>query len=80
MVIFKYFLLLLVVVVVEEFVVRVFQGGKVTVPKRLRELFNVENGDYSALSPAFANFYFCLENDFVNASYYGFEVRCHIVF
>jgi len=34
------------VVVVEEFVVRVFKGGKVTVPKRLRELFNVEDGDY----------------------------------
>ena len=33
-------------VVVEEFVVRVFKGGKVTVPKRLRELFNVEDGDY----------------------------------
>jgi len=37
---FKYFLLF--VVVVEEFVVRVFKGGKVAVPKRLRELFGVE--------------------------------------
>jgi bifunctional DNA-binding transcriptional regulator/antitoxin component of YhaV-PrlF toxin-antitoxin module len=35
---------LLFVVVVEEFVVRVFKGGKVTVPKRLRELFGVEDG------------------------------------
>ena len=33
-------------VVVEEFVARVFQGGKVTVPKRLRELFGIEDGDY----------------------------------
>lgn len=33
----------------EEFVVRVFQGGKVTVPKRLRELFGVEDGDYVRL-------------------------------
>ena len=33
----------------EEFVARVFQGGKVTVPKRLRELFDVEDGDYVRL-------------------------------
>lgn len=33
----------------EEFVVRVFKGGKVTVPKRLRELFSVEDGDYVRL-------------------------------
>jgi bifunctional DNA-binding transcriptional regulator/antitoxin component of YhaV-PrlF toxin-antitoxin module len=39
----------LFVVVVEEFVVRVFKGGKVTVPKRLRELFGVEDGDYVRL-------------------------------
>ena len=38
------------VVVVEEFVVRVFKGGKVTVPKRLRELFGVEDGDYVRLA------------------------------
>ena len=25
---------------------RVFQGGKVTIPKRLRELLEVEDGDY----------------------------------
>jgi bifunctional DNA-binding transcriptional regulator/antitoxin component of YhaV-PrlF toxin-antitoxin module len=31
---------------VEEFVARVFAGGKVTVPKRLRELLGVEDGDY----------------------------------
>jgi len=31
---------------VEEFVARVFKGGKITVPKRLRELFGVEDGDY----------------------------------
>jgi len=45
---FKYFLLL--VVVVEEFVARVFNGGKVTVPKRLRELLGVEDGDYVRLA------------------------------
>ena len=37
-------------VVLEEFVVRVFKGGKVTVPKRLRELFDVEDGDYVRLA------------------------------
>jgi len=41
---------LLFVVVMEEFVVRVFKGGKVTVPKRLRELFGVEDGDYIRLA------------------------------
>lgn len=30
----------------EQFVARVFQGGKVTVPKRLRELLGVEDGVY----------------------------------
>jgi len=34
----------------EEFVVRVFKGGKVTVPKRLRELFGVEDEDYVKLA------------------------------
>jgi len=34
---------------VEEFVARVFGGGKVTVPKRLRELLGVEDGDYVRL-------------------------------
>jgi bifunctional DNA-binding transcriptional regulator/antitoxin component of YhaV-PrlF toxin-antitoxin module len=34
----------------EEFVARVFKGGKVTVPKRLRELFGVEDGDYVRLA------------------------------
>jgi len=34
---------------VEEFVARVFKGGKVTVPKRLRELADVEDGDYVRL-------------------------------
>jgi bifunctional DNA-binding transcriptional regulator/antitoxin component of YhaV-PrlF toxin-antitoxin module len=33
----------------EEFVVRVFRGGKVTVPKRLREFAGVEDGDYVRL-------------------------------
>jgi bifunctional DNA-binding transcriptional regulator/antitoxin component of YhaV-PrlF toxin-antitoxin module len=37
------------VVVVELFVARVFQGGKVTIPKRLRELLEVEDGDYVRL-------------------------------
>jgi len=30
-------------------VVRVFQGGKVTIPKRLRELLGVKDGDYVRL-------------------------------
>lgn len=42
--------LLLFVVAVEEFVVRVFKGGKVTVPKRLREIFSVADGDYVRLA------------------------------
>ena len=33
----------------EEFVVRVFKGGKVTVPKHLRELCQVADGDYVRL-------------------------------
>jgi len=37
------------VVVVEQFVVRVFQSGKVTIPKRVRELLQVEDGDYVRL-------------------------------
>jgi hypothetical protein len=40
---FGYFLLL--VVVVEGFVVWVFSGGKVRVPKQLRERFDVQEGD-----------------------------------
>jgi hypothetical protein len=42
--------LLLFVVAMEEFVVRVFKGGKVTVPKRLREIFGVADGDYVRLA------------------------------
>jgi bifunctional DNA-binding transcriptional regulator/antitoxin component of YhaV-PrlF toxin-antitoxin module len=38
------------VVTVEEIVGRVFNGGKVTVPKQLRERFNVEDGDYVRLA------------------------------
>jgi bifunctional DNA-binding transcriptional regulator/antitoxin component of YhaV-PrlF toxin-antitoxin module len=34
----------------EEFVARVFTRGKVTVPKHLRELFGVEDGDYVRLA------------------------------
>ena len=34
----------------EQFVARVFQDGKVTVPKRLRELLGIEDGDYVRLS------------------------------
>lgn len=30
--------------------VRVFAGGKVTVPRRLRELFEVDDGDYVRLA------------------------------
>jgi AbrB family looped-hinge helix DNA binding protein len=39
----------LVVVVLERFVAKVLQGGKVTVPKRVRELLGVEEGDYVRL-------------------------------
>ena len=47
---FKYFLLLFVTVVaLEEFVVRVFTRGKVTLPKQLRDRFDVEDGDYVRL-------------------------------
>jgi len=35
---------------VEQFVARVFQDGKVTVPKRLRELLDIKNGDYVRLN------------------------------
>ena len=34
----------------EEFIARVFQGGKVTIPKRLREVLGVEDGDYVRLA------------------------------
>jgi bifunctional DNA-binding transcriptional regulator/antitoxin component of YhaV-PrlF toxin-antitoxin module len=34
----------------EQFVCRVFQGGKVTIPKRLRELLGVEDGNYVRLA------------------------------
>jgi bifunctional DNA-binding transcriptional regulator/antitoxin component of YhaV-PrlF toxin-antitoxin module len=37
------------VILMEQFVVRVFQGGKVTIPKRVRELLEVEDGDYVRL-------------------------------
>jgi bifunctional DNA-binding transcriptional regulator/antitoxin component of YhaV-PrlF toxin-antitoxin module len=40
---------LCLVVVMEQFVGRVFQGGKVTIPKRLRELLGVEDGCYVRL-------------------------------
>jgi bifunctional DNA-binding transcriptional regulator/antitoxin component of YhaV-PrlF toxin-antitoxin module len=33
----------------EQFVGRVFQGGKVTIPKRLRELLEIGDGDYVRL-------------------------------
>jgi bifunctional DNA-binding transcriptional regulator/antitoxin component of YhaV-PrlF toxin-antitoxin module len=38
------------VVEVEEFVTRVFAGGKVTVPRQLRERFNLNDGDYVRLA------------------------------
>jgi bifunctional DNA-binding transcriptional regulator/antitoxin component of YhaV-PrlF toxin-antitoxin module len=43
-------LLFLVTVLAEEFVARVFSGGKVTIPKRVRELLDVVDGDYVRLS------------------------------
>lgn len=36
--------------VVEEFVAVVFTGGKVTVPKQLRERFGIDDGDYVRLA------------------------------
>jgi len=39
----------LVGVVLERFVARVMRDGKVTIPKRLRELLGVEDGDYVRL-------------------------------
>ena len=39
----------LVGVVLERFVARVMRDGKVTIPKRLRELLSVEEGDYVRL-------------------------------
>jgi bifunctional DNA-binding transcriptional regulator/antitoxin component of YhaV-PrlF toxin-antitoxin module len=38
------------VVVLEEFVARVSVRGKVTVPRRLRDLFDIEDGDYVRLA------------------------------
>ena len=32
--------------VLEEFVARVFKDGKITIPKRLRDLYCVADGDY----------------------------------
>ena len=40
---------LLLVLYLEQFVAMVFQGGKVTIPKRLRELLEVKDGDYVRL-------------------------------
>jgi bifunctional DNA-binding transcriptional regulator/antitoxin component of YhaV-PrlF toxin-antitoxin module len=34
----------------EEFVTRIFTGRKVTVPKRLRDLLGVDDGDYVRLA------------------------------
>jgi len=34
----------------EEFVVRVWKDGKVTVPKQIRALYGVEDGDYVRLA------------------------------
>ncbi len=37
------------VLFVERFVVRVFGGGKVTIPVRVRELLDIRDGDYVRL-------------------------------
>jgi bifunctional DNA-binding transcriptional regulator/antitoxin component of YhaV-PrlF toxin-antitoxin module len=37
-------------VALEEFVARVFKDGKITVPKRLRDLCGVADGDYVRLA------------------------------
>lgn len=34
----------------EVFVARVVAGGKVTIPRRMRDLLNIEDGDYVRLS------------------------------
>lgn len=36
-------------VVLERFVAKVLQGGKVTIPRRVRELLDVNDGDYVRL-------------------------------
>jgi bifunctional DNA-binding transcriptional regulator/antitoxin component of YhaV-PrlF toxin-antitoxin module len=36
--------------VLEKFVVRVFKSGKITIPKHLRELHSVKDGDYVRLA------------------------------
>jgi len=50
MVTFNYLLLLFVILMVmEKFAARVLKGGKVTIPKRLRELLEIEDGVYVRL-------------------------------
>lgn len=34
----------------EQFIARVFKGGKVTIPKRVREVLGVTDGDYVRLA------------------------------
>jgi len=34
----------------EEFIAKVFAGGKVTVPRHVRDFFEVEDGDYVKLA------------------------------
>jgi len=34
----------------EQFIARVFQGGKVTIPRRVREVLGVSDGDYVRLA------------------------------
>ena len=34
----------------EQFVARVFKGGKVTIPRRVREILGVSDGDYVRLA------------------------------
>ena len=34
----------------EQFIARVFKGGKVTIPKRVREVLGVVDGDYVRLA------------------------------
>lgn len=42
--------LLLFVVAMDEFVVRVFKGGKVTIPKRIKDVFSVRDWEYVRLA------------------------------
>ena len=47
---FLSFLLVGCVAGLEQFIARVFKGGKVTIPRRVREVLGVSDGDYVRLA------------------------------